>query len=247
MNKKSIGMALAATSLAISTFVSTMPARAADDPKPRIMVSGEGEANAAPDMALVSLSVLREGTTAREALDANSKAMNDVLKAMKAFGIADKDLQTSGFSIQPRYVYPDPNKTETFPPKIVGYSVVNSLGVRVRDLSKVGEVLDQSVTLGVNEGGNVTFLKDDPSAEIEAARKKAVENAVAKAKTMASTAGVGIGRILEMSEQSFQPAPIQMMQANLNDMEKSRSSPVPMAAGENTYRVNVNVTFEITQ
>jgi uncharacterized protein YggE len=125
--------------------------------------------------------------------------------------------------------------------------VINSLGVRVRDLAKVGEVLDKSVTMGVNEGGNVTFTKDDTSAVMEEARKKAVENALAKAKTITSAAGVGIGRILEMSEQSFQPGPIPMMQADMVMAKSAGSAPVPIATGENSYRVTVNVTFEIKQ
>ena len=242
MGKKTLILALATLAIGTAGY-----ARAADEPTPRIIVSGEGEAAAAPDMAVISLSVLREGVSAREALDANSMAMGDVLSAMKAFGIADKDLQTSGFSIQPRYVYPDPNKNETFNPKIVGYTVVNTLGVRLRDLSKVGDVLDQSVTLGVNEGGNVMFVKDDASAILEEARKRAVENAMAKAKTITATAGVGIGRILEMSEQSFQQGPIPLMQADMAMAKSAGSAPVPIASGENSYRVTVNVTFEIKQ
>lgn len=242
MRKKLLTLALAALA-ANAAF----PAQAAEEPTPRITVSGEGEAAAAPDMALVSVTVLREGDTARAALDANNIAMTDVLAAMKAFGIAEKDLQTSGFSIQPRYVYADPNKGETFEPKITGYSVYNTLGVRVRDLAKVGEVLDQSVTLGVNQGGNITFVKDDVSGVMEEARKKAVENAIAKAKTITSTAGIGIGRILDMSEQSFQPGPIPMMQADMAMMKSAGAPSVPVAAGENSYRVTVNVTFELKQ
>jgi uncharacterized protein len=242
MGNKSLILALAA--LAVGGVTT---AHAADEPTPRIIVSGEGEAAAAPDMALVSLSVLREAATAREALDANTKAMTDIMAAMKTFGIAEKDLQTSGFSIQPRYLYADPNKNENFAPKITGYTVINSLGVRVRDLSKVGAVLDQSVTLGVNEGGNVTFVKDDATATMEEARKKAVENAITKAKTITTTAGVNIGRILEISEQSYQPGPMPMMRAELAMAKSADSAPVPMAAGENSYRVTVNVTFEIKQ
>jgi uncharacterized protein len=242
MRNKTLILALAA--LALST---SGPAFAADEPTPRISVSGEGEASAAPDMAVISLTVLRDAPTAREALDANTKAMGDVLAAMKATGIADKDLQTSGFSIQPRYVYPDPNKAEPQEPKIVGYSVVNTLGVRVRDLTKVGEVLDQSVTLGINQGGDIQFVKDDASAVMDEARKKAVESALAKAKTITSTAGVGIGRILDMSEQSFQPGPMPMMRAEMAMSKSADASPVPIATGENSYRVTVNVTFEIKQ
>ena len=242
MHKKILPLAMAALAIAMAC-----PAFSAEEPAPRIIVSGEGEASAAPDMAVIALTVLREAETARAALDANNIAMTDVLSAMKASGVAGKDLQTAGFSIQPRYVYPDPNKTDQpQEPKIVGYSVVNTLSVRVRDLTRLGEILDQSVTLGVNQGGDITFVKDDPSALLEDARKKAVESAMAKAKTLTATAGVSTGRILEISEQSFQPQPVPMMRAEMA-MAKGAADAVPVAAGENTYRVSVNVTFEIKQ
>jgi uncharacterized protein len=245
MGNKKIVSAVSALAMAI-TALTTLPALAVDEPAPRIVVSGEGSASAAPDMALVSLTVLREAETARAALDANNAAMAEVLAAMKAAGIAEKDLQTSGFSIQPKYVYPDPNKTDQpQEPKIGGYTVMNTLGVRVRDLSKLGEVIDQSVSLGVNQGGDITFTMDDNTALLDEARKNAMANALAKAKTLASAAGVATGRILEISEQSFQPQPVPMMRAEM--AAKSADSFVPVAAGENTYRVNVNVTFEIKQ
>jgi uncharacterized protein len=237
---------LIAALAALSAAMYALPSRAAEEPTPRIIVSGEGESAAAPDMAVISLTVLREAETARAALDANSKAMGEVLAAMKAAGIADKDLQTAGFSIQPRYVYPDQNQQEPQQPKIVGYSVVNTLSLRVRDLAKLGEIIDQAVTLGVNQGGDITFVKDDIAAQLEEARKKAMENAIAKAKTLTSAAGVTTGRILEISEQSFQPQPIPMLRAEMA-MAKGASDAVPVAAGENAYRVNVNVTFEIKQ
>jgi uncharacterized protein len=241
MRKKILPLALAAMAFSLAS-----PALAADEPAPRIIVSGEGEASAAPDMAVISLTVLREAETARAALNDNSKAMAEVLAAMKAEGIADKDLQTAGFSIQPRYSYPDQNKPEPEQPKITGYSVTNTLSLRIRDLAKLGEIVDQAVTLGVNQGGDITFVKDDTSGLLEEARKKAMENAISKAKTLTAAAGVTTGRILEISEQSFQPQPIPMMRAEMA-MAKGAADAVPVAAGENSYRVNVNVTFEIKQ
>ena len=241
MRKKILTFVVAAIALSAA-----VPVFAAEEPAARIIVSGEGEATATPDMAVISLTVLSEADTARAALDDNNKAMAEVLASMKAAGIADKDLQTAGFSIQPRYIYPDQSKSEPEQPKIVGYSVINTLSMRIRDLSKLGEIVDQAVTLGVNQGGDITFVKDDTSALLEEARKKAMENAIAKAKTLTAAAGVTTGRILEISEQSFQPQPIPMMRAEMA-MAKGAADAVPVAAGENAYRVNVNVTFEIKQ
>lgn len=217
-----------------------------NDPLPRILVTGQGSADLAPDMAVLALTVTREAETARAALDANSAAMSEVLSAMKAEGIKARDLQTSGFSIQPKYIYP-PQKTsgERQPPRIVGYTVRNSLNVRVRDISAVGKILDTSVTLGVNEGGNITFTNDDPSAAITQARIRAVQSALDKAQTLAEAAGVKTGKILEMSEQSHSPRPMPMARAEMSMARSAKA--VPVATGENTYKVTVNVSYAIDQ
>ena len=241
MTLKFLSLAFATTAMMAVPFA----ALADETPRPRIVVTGEGQAASAPDVAIISLVVLQEKPTAREALTANNEAMAKVLDAMKKAGIAERDLQTSGFNIEPRYVYPD-NKDNTQPPeapKIVGYAVSNSLTVRVRDLKKVGDILDQSVTLGVNQSGNLTFTNDKPEAIVEEARKNAVANALAKAKTLTQAAGVGLGKVIEISEQSYSPRPMQMGQAKM--MAAAPADSVPVAAGENTYNVNVNVTFEL--
>jgi uncharacterized protein YggE len=208
--------------------------------QPRIVVTGEGEAAVAPDLALLSLSVMREAKTAREALDANNAAMAEVIEAIKLFGIADRDLQTAGIQIMPRYNYTNkPDGTQEA--ELVAYQVTNTLSVRVRDLAKTGEVLDKAVSLGVNQGGNITFANDDPSAVITEARKKAVAEATAKANTLAEAAGVKLGRVLEITDQNFgaQPMPIEA-----KAFDRALSA-VPVQAGENSYRVQVNMTFEL--
>ena len=92
--------------IAVAAISASFPVRAGSDPAiPRINVSGEGRVDIAPDMAVLSLTVTREAQTARAALDANSAAMKDVLAAMASQGVNNKDLQTSGFSIQPKYSY----------------------------------------------------------------------------------------------------------------------------------------------
>jgi len=213
---------------------------------PRIVVTGQGSAQLAPDMALLQLTVSREAETAREALDANSAAMAEVIKDLREQGIAERDIQTDNFSIQPRYVYPKPKSDgENLPPRIVGYTVRNGLGVRVRDLAGLGAIIDRSVTLGVNQGGGISFTNDDPSAALEQARIKAVKDAAARARTLASAAGVKLGQVLEISEQSRIPAPVPMMRSKMMMADAAES--VPVAAGENSYQVVVNLTYAIKQ
>lgn len=217
-------------------------AGAADSPTPaRIIVSGEGEATIPPDLALLSLSVMREAKTARAALDANNDAMAAVIAAMKAAGIKDRDLQTAGIQINPRYNYtnkPDGSQEA----ELVAYQVTNTLAVRVRDIDKTGEILDKAVSLGVNQGGGISFTNDNPDATITEARKKAVANAVAKAKTLAEAAGVTIGRVLEISDQNIAPPP---MAINAKAFDAAAGAAVPTQAGENAYNVQVTVTFEL--
>lgn len=216
-------------------------ASAAEAPQPpRIIVSGEGEATVAPDLALLSLSVMREAKTAREALNANNDAMAAVIAAMKAAGIAERDLQTAGIQISPRYNYtnkPDGNQEA----ELIAYQVTNTLSVRVRDISKTGEILDKAVSLGVNQGGGISFTNENPATVVNEARKKAVADAIAKAKTLAEAAGVSVGKVVEITDQNYAPPPMPM---NAKAFDAAGAS-VPVQAGENAYKVMVNVTFEL--
>jgi uncharacterized protein YggE len=235
------------TLIALTAIGTSLPAKAEhDSPVPRIAVTGEGRVDIAPDMAVLSLTVTREAQTARAALDANSTAMKDVLAAMASQGVNSKDLQTSNFSIQPKYSYAKPTANgERRAPKIAGYSVRNSLTVRVRDINNVGAILDKSISLGVNEGGNISFTNSDPSKAITQARALAVKDAIGKAGTLAKAAGVNTGDILDISEPSGSQRPMPMARSAMMMAESSDS--VPIASGENTYTVSVNVSFAIKQ
>ncbi|MGO8500985.1 SIMPL domain-containing protein [Rhizobium leguminosarum] len=220
----------------------------AQEAKPRepvISVTGDGESSVAPDMAIVNLAVVKQAKTAREALDENNKAMNDVLAALKSGGIAERDLQTSGFSIQPQYNYPQPIDGQQQPPQLIGYQTINSVTVRLRDLAKLGAVIDQSVSLGINQGGEIQFTNDKPDAAIEEARKAAVADAVKRAKTLSEAAGVKLGRILEINENVPRAMPQPVYRATM--MKEASDAAVPVQGGENNYNVSVTVTFAIEQ
>lgn len=225
--------------LAAALSLSALPAIAADQPSPRIQVSGEGEAALKPDLAVLTLSVMREADSAREAMSAANQAMEAVIAAMKEAGIAARDLQTAGLQINPRYEakkHADGSQTS----EITAYQVANTLSVRVRDIAAVGAVLDQAVTLGVNQGGGILFGNEDPASALTQARTAAVKDAIAKAGTLAAAAGVELGQIIEISEQAYNPRPMPYMAR-----AEMASGAAPVEAGENSYRVQVNVTFGI--
>lgn len=242
--------ALIAGALAASLLAAPLPAFADDAKAPApgvITVSGEGVAAVAPDMAVISLTVLREADTARAALDANNEAMAQVLAAMKAEGIADRDLQTGAFSVQPRWFYPANKDGGSEQPRITGYTVNNTLTVRIRDLARVGAILDTSVSLGVNQGGDVMFTNDDQDKVRASARLDAVAKAKAKAEAMVGALGVGLGRITQVSENTYSAPPVPMMRAEMSAVAAKADYAVPVASGENEYRVTVSVTWEIAQ
>ena len=239
-----LGKTLAGAGLTLLLAVGAWAPAVADEPLPRIVVSGQGSAQLAPDMALLQLTVTREADTAGAALDANSAAMAEVLAALHAQGIAERDIQTSQFSIQPRYVYPKPKTSgESQPPRIVGYTVRNGLAVRVRDLDKLGAIIDRSVSLGVNEGGSISFTNDDPSAALQQARAAAHAQVELFAE---GTAGVKLGKVLEISEQSYNPAPVPVRYAQRAMLADAAES-VPVAAGENSYDIVVNLIYAVEQ
>lgn len=234
--------ALAGAALFASAMLPAMPAAAQDAASgrelPRISVVGEGEASVAPDMAVVTLSVLREAATAREALAANSTAMKEVLDALKAAGIAERDIQTSRFNIQPRYT-----QSKTQEPKIAGYAVSNEVTVRIRKLAEAGSVIDKVVDLGVNQGGGIAFVKEDLKETLTEARRRAVADALDKARTLAEAAGVKLGPVLSIEENAAPPRPI----AYAAPMRAAAEKAVPLASGENSYQTQVSVVFEIAR
>ncbi len=222
------------------------PAMAEDVRDPRIVVSGEGTVEIAPDMAILNLVVMREAPTAERALATNSEAMAAVMKAMTGAGIAERDIQTTQFSIQPRYTRETrkPDGT-TEMRKLVGYSVRNGVNVRVRDIDAVGEVLDVSVRLGVNEGGGIQFSNANPAEALERARSKAVQDAMGKARVLATAAGGKVGRVLEIAEHNVGARPMNMARREMA-MDSMKVS-VPIATGENTYRVSISLTVVLEQ
>lgn len=234
------------TALLAGLFLAS-PVYADNNDAALISVVGVGTVKTAPNMATINLTVLREAKTAKDALKNNNQAMTDVLSAMKQFGIEDKDLQTSNFSVNPRYVYPKQNDGVQQPPRIVGYQVSNSLTVRILDLEQVGEILDKSITMGVNQGGNIVFGNSNIAELQMQARAMAMKNALKKAEVLTQAAGVEVGDVKQINENSSHARPQPIMRAEMAMAKMADSPSVPIAGGENAYRVTVNVTFEIDQ
>ncbi|MEQ1771697.1 MAG: SIMPL domain-containing protein [Devosia sp.] len=211
-----------------------------------MQITGHGEVSAKPDSAYVTSGVTSQGASAKEALDANTADMAKLIEVLKAAGIDADDIQTSGFSVNPNYVYTDARDANGYqlPPKINGYMVTNSVTVYVRDLGVLGAVLDQAVTVGANTINGINFTVDDPAELYNEARRAAFADARSKAELYADAAGVELGALALVSEQQTYNAPqpyfIKAEAAASRDV-----SAVPIEAGNLTFTIDVNVNWDL--
>lgn len=203
-----------------------------------LSVSARAEASRVPDVASLSTGVVTQAADAKAALRANAEQMNKVMAAIKAAGIADKDIQTSGINVNPQYKYAD-NRA----PTITGYQASNTVSVKVREIDKLGKVLDALVASGANQVNGPSFEIDKPEAVYDEARRAALEQAQARAEMYAKALGMRVRRIVSISEGGgFQP-PRPMMMAKAAMADNFESSPV--SPGETTLTANLDVVFEL--
>lgn len=216
-----------------------------DDTIATISLTGSGNVTAAPDIAVVTSGVVSQAKTAREALDANTSAMTSLIEEIKSSGIEGRDVQTSGFSISPRYAQMRNNSGNWQEDrKIVGYEVNNGVSVRVRDLSNLGTLLDAMVTKGANQINGINFIVSDADERRDEARSAAVADARRKAELYAKAAGVRLGRVISIRENGIsRPQPMMLERSKF----AADAAPVPIEAGEETLRVQVSVTWQLDQ
>lgn len=198
------------------------------------------EVKKAPDLATISAGVVTTARTARAAMEDNARRMTAAMAALRAAGVADRDVQTSGVNLSPQYEYL-PNQR----PRITGYQATNTVTVRLRRLEAVGPVLDALVAQGVNQINGPTFGLEDPDAALDAARTEAMAKAMRRAELYARAAGMRVRRVLTINESGGYepPAPRPMMMARMSAETADASTPV--APGEVTLNIQLSVSFEL--
>ncbi len=229
-------VSLAGCNLSGPKYIST-----GNSPSPQIVVSATATTSQAPDTASVSAGVVTQSGTAGEAMAANSAKMNQVFEALKEAGILEKNIQTSQLSLSPRYNYKDRRA-----PKIEGYEARNTVSAKTEKLDGVGPMLDALVSAGVNNINGVQFSIKEPESAKAEARTQAIKDARKKAEAMAKAAGVRLGELKSISENSrggYVPQPQFARAASY----AADSAPTPIAAGEQTLSVTVNLSYEILQ
>ena len=205
---------------------------------PTVSVTGEASISVPPDLAQIDSGVTTEAKTAREASEANNKAMGVVLQALKGAGIAEKDIQTSRLSLSPQST---PGRNANAPFLIVGYRASNRVTVTIRDITRVADTIDVLVGSGANEISGISFMVSKASKLLDDARAEAIADAKRKAEIYAKAANISLGAPISISEETAPgPVPYRKMAAGI-------AASAPVAQGEETLRVSVSVSYELKQ
>lgn len=202
-----------------------------------ISVNGTGRVTLVPDIAYIYIGVHTENASASEAVAANTVQANAVIAALKAAGIADKDLQTSNYSVYPQTEW-GPNGER----KGIIYVVDNSVKVTVRNLGALGSLLDEVTTAGANSISGISFDVENREAAYTSALEAAVLDAKAKADVLAGAAGVEVGQV--QSIQTYSSTPI-IAQRDMMAAEAVMGGGVSIQPGEMEISVDVSVVYAI--
>jgi uncharacterized protein YggE len=200
-------------------------------------VSGEGKEVVVSNIAEIRIGVISEVSDLTMLQKENSEKMNRIISFLKEKGIDEKDIQTENYSITPKYDYSKP------PYKIVGYTISQNLKVKVRDLTKIGEILSQAVNYGANNVSGPNFTIDDKEVYLEKAREKAIKNAKEKAEKIAKTAGFKLGKIVGIQESG--PSEFYPLMLKAAPESAPEISQPQIETGSQEIKVEVNITFEI--
>lgn len=209
-------------------------------PMRTLNVNGTGKAYLTPDIAYISVGVHTEGKDAAEAVASNNTLSEKVLSALKAAGIAEKDLQTTNFSITPQQQY----DTNGQPTGEITYLVNNTVYVTMRDISKVGEVLDTAVKAGANNVYGIEFDATNKDAALKEARQQAVQNAVAAAQDLAEASGVALGALQTISSYGGTPVPMYESKG-VGGANYAMDASVSVTPGQMVLSVEVSLIYEI--
>ena len=206
-------------------------------------VSSEGEVFAKPDIATISFGVQTDRyDEAVEATQAGNVKMNAVMDSLKELGIEEKDIKTTQYNLNPVYSWPKDEGVR----QLSGYELYQSVTVKIRDLEKIGEIIEAVSSVGANQIGNVNFTIDDTEELQAEARADAIAKAKLKAKDIAKQAGISLGKIINVYESS-NPQPVMYR----NDFAYSEAvgmgaGAIPdVATGEMEVTVNVTLTYKI--
>jgi uncharacterized protein YggE len=197
-------------------------------------VSAEGKVFAKPDIATVQIGVKSEGKDTKLIFEENTTKMNSILKEIKSLGIEEKDIQTIRYNLTPDYEFQDGRRI------FKGYVLEQEIKVKIRDFSKVGEVLEKATQQGANLISQISFEIEDPEKYLEKAREEAINKAKEKAQKISQKTGIKLEKIINVYE-DFRGIPI----LETGSM-KIQSSAIPeIQPGEQEFKVRITLVYQI--
>lgn len=212
-------------------------------------VTGEGKVVAVPDVAQFTFTVITEGgNDVAELQEQNAEKTNAAIAYLKAEGVEEADIKTQNYNVQPRYQYSSCREGGICPPpEIVGYSINQSVQVKVREFTRAGELLSGVVQAGANSVSQLNFTIDDPTSLESDARALAIMQAKEKAEAIAEAGDFKVGRILSIGEYNDgpQPVPYAYGLGAGGYAEDSVAKSVVAEPGSQEVNVSVTVTYEI--
>lgn len=203
---------------------------------PSITVVGSGKVSAQPDQGEINVGVVTQRPAAVDAMSENSAAVRRVMQRLSELGVAEKDIRTNNLNLNPVYVRPGKAEEK---PRIVGYEVTNQVHITVRDLGRMGSILDAVVREGANRLNGVSFAVADPTSLLDEARTKAIQDAHRKAELYAAATAVALGEVL-----SVQEVPPQLPRPEHFRLAQAQDS-VAIAPGQMEFQVNITVIYRI--
>ncbi|SDA25160.1 SIMPL domain-containing protein [Sphingomonas sp. NFR15] len=201
-------------------------------------VVAEGRTTRAPDLVTINTGVVTQAPTATAALTDNAGRVQRVVAALKAAGVADRDIRSANISLQPQYRYAD-----STPPVITGYQASNTISVRFRDIGRAGTLLDALVREGANQIDGPNFLIEKPETALDEARAYAVAKANVRAALYARIAGLRVDRMLSISENPAANAPITITAMRENIAGAASASDTKVIPGEQDVTIRLSVRF----
>lgn len=200
---------------------------------------------ATPDIANLSFSVIAEGKSITQITNDNNSKVNQAIAMLKSKGVEDKDIQTTEYNLYPVYTQPTRSSMGDFVPAIAKYSLTQTVGVKIRDFSKISSILEALPGIGINRIGSISFGIDDSEVYLTQAREKAFKKAHDKAVMMAQQNGVKIGKVVSISEY---PQNIYSYKEVAYGMGGGMGAPAvapQIQPGSQDVSVNVTVVYEV--
>jgi hypothetical protein len=223
----------------------------------QISVSGEGKIYAKPDVALVSLGVTTQSETVADATKTGTEKMNAVIGAVKGLGVDEKDIQTTDYNLSPVYSQPkiliSPVSSEIYrsstiadsTPEIVGYKLTQNVQVKIRDFTKIGDILSKATEMGSNQIGDLQFTIDNPEQFRDQARALAIAQAKTKAESLANESGIKLGKIINVYESNYYSPSMSSVKGLGEDISGYGGAAPTIQPGQQEVYITISLVYQV--